>query len=259
MGALLETALSLASRGLHVFPYKPRDKEPAVWNGLRAATTDQNVIRGWWRSRDLNIGLATGERSGVFVVDIDAEAELAKLESRHGTLPGTVESITTKGRHIYFVWPGRRIPNSASKIAPGIDVRGDGGYVLAPPSIHPSGKPYAWSVDSASSFAAAPDWIITGAIAASFSPRGKLPCETSPSTVWAELVAAGVAEGARNVTFASLAGYLLRHRIDVDAVLEILRLWNETRCRPPLPDADVLKIVDSIAGREYRRRAGLGR
>ena len=259
MGALLETALSLAARGLHVFPCKPRAKEPAVWNGLRAATTDQNTIRGWWRSRDLNIGLATGKPSGIFVVDIDAEAELAKLKSRHGILPRTIESITTKGRHIYFLWPGRRIPNSASKIAPGIDVRSDGGYVLAPPSIHPSGKLYEWKANSANGFAVAPDWIITRAIAASFSPRGKLPCETSPSTMWAELVAAGVAEGARNVTFTSLAGYLLRHRIDVDAVLEILRLWNETRCRPPLLDADVLKIVNSIAGREYRRRAGLGR
>ena len=137
MPALLETALSLAARGLHVFPCRPRDKKPALWNGLKGATIDQNVIVGWWSRTDFNIGLATGKRSGVFVVDIDgmkAETELTRLEARHGALPHTVESITARGRHLFFAWPSRMIRNSAGKIAPGIDVRGDGGYVLAPPS-----------------------------------------------------------------------------------------------------------------------------
>ena len=79
----------------------------------------------------------------------DGEASLRKLEAEHGALPDSVESITGKGRHVWFRINGSPIRNSASTIAPGIDVRGDGGYVLAPPSIHPSGKAYAWSVDCA--------------------------------------------------------------------------------------------------------------
>lgn len=168
MSALLQTALSLASRGLHVFPCRPRDKQPAVYNGVKRATIDQDVITGWWRSTEYNIGLATGAQSRVFVVDIDgvdAEAELAKLEQQHDALPRTVESLTARGRHVYFAWPDRLVRNSASKIAPGIDVRGEGGYVLAPPSVHPSGKEYCWSVDSADNFASAPQWLLAKIVA----------------------------------------------------------------------------------------------
>ena len=100
---------------------------------------------------------------------LDAEVELRKLEHAHGALPATVEAITARGRHVYFKIPGERVPNSASKIAPGIDVRGDGGYVLAPPSIHPSGRAYAWSVDSSDTFAVAPDWLLAKII----TPSGR--------------------------------------------------------------------------------------
>ena len=68
--------------------------------------------------------------------------------------------ITARGRHLFFKMPETPVRNSTSKIAPGIDVRGDGGYVLAPPSVHPSGRLYCWSVDSADTFAAAPEWLL---------------------------------------------------------------------------------------------------
>jgi Bifunctional DNA primase/polymerase, N-terminal/Primase C terminal 1 (PriCT-1) len=255
MSALPDTALSLASRGLHVFPCKPRDKKPALWNGLKGATTDPNIIAGWWRTSDFNIGLATGERSGVFVVDIDgmdAEAELTKLESRHGALPRTVESITARGRHIFFTYPDRAIRNSASKIAPGIDVRGDGGYVLTPPSIHPSGKSYEWSVDSADAFAAAPAWLLSAAAKPTAADGTAIAAE------WHELIK-GAAEGTRDNTITRLAGYLLCRRVDPVVVLALLQSWNATSCAPPLPDEDISRIVDSIAGKEMRRRGGFGR
>ena len=164
--------------------------------------------------------------------------------------PPASKSITARGRHIFLLYPDppARVRNSAKKIAPDIDVRGDGGYVVAPPSIHPSGNAYCWSVDSARTFAAAPDWLLT-LIA---EPANGAAAVTPPSE-WRELVK-GVAEGARDCSAAKLAGYLLRRRIDPFVTLELLRGWNATRCAPPLPERDIERIVDSIATRELRRR-----
>ena len=254
MSALLQTALSLASRGLHVFPCRPRDKQPAVCNGVKRATTDQDVITGWWRSTEYNIGLATGALSRVFVVDIDgadAEAELAKLEQQHDALPHTVESLTARGRHVYFAWPDRPVRNSAGKIAPGIDVRGDGGYVLAPPSVHPSGKEYCWSVDSADNFAPAPQWLLAKIVAPSRRDNG---AGGAPAESWRDLVRDGVGEGQRNDMIARLAGHLLRRFVDPLVTLEFLLAWNETCCRPPLVESEVFTIVDSICSIEMKRR-----
>src|SRR5262249_15085341 len=151
---VIGAALALAYKGLAVFPCRPRDKRPATASGLKDATLDLEVIRQWWRQEpQFNIGIATGAISNIFVIDVDgpdAESELRKLEAEHGELPPTVESITARGRHLFFKWPDCIVRNSAGKLAGGIDVRGDGGYVLVPPSIHPSGRAYAWSVDSAS-------------------------------------------------------------------------------------------------------------
>jgi hypothetical protein len=251
---VLGHALAFARRGLRIFPCRPRAKEPACAAGCNEATTDPGTIERWWREEpDYNIGIATGAASGVFVVDldgVDAEAELRRLEAQHGALPASVESITARGRHIFLLYPDppARVRNSAKKIAPDIDVRGDGGYVVAPPSIHPSGHAYCWSVDSARTFAAAPDWLLT-LIA---EPANGAAAVTSPSE-WRELVK-GVAEGARDCCAAKLAGYLLRRRIDPFVTLELLQGWNATRCAPPLPEKDIERIVDSIATRELRRR-----
>jgi hypothetical protein len=87
----------------------------------------------------------------IFVLDVDgldAAASLRKLEDRYGTLPETVASITPRGSHLFFKSENGAVRNSAGAIAPGLDIRGDGGYVVLPPSIHPSGRPYVWSVDS---------------------------------------------------------------------------------------------------------------
>jgi Bifunctional DNA primase/polymerase, N-terminal/Primase C terminal 1 (PriCT-1) len=245
-------ALALARRGLAVFPCRPRGKEPATANGCNAATVDPCLIERWWRQEpDCNIGIATGARSHVFALDVDggdAETALRKLEDEHGALPPTVESITARGRHLYFEWPGKPVRNSAGTVGPGLDIRGDGGYVLAPPSLHPSGRAYCWSVDSAGAFAHAPEWLLAKANGGNGNGAA-----TSPSA-WRDLVRDGVNEGARNGSFARLAGYLLRHRVDPVVALEMLLSWNATRCRPPLDAAEVVSIVDSIAARELKRR-----
>jgi hypothetical protein len=237
-----------------VFPCRPLDKRPATTNGLNDATTDLDIIRQWWRQEhQFNIAIATGAVSGIFVIDVDgldAEIELRNLEVKYGGLPSTVEVITARGRHVYFRSPELPVRNSASKIAPGIDVRGDGGYVLAPPSIHPSGRRYEWSVDCAGSLARAPTWLIQ-----KISSRANGTVPAMPPEAWRELVTNGAVEGTRDNTVAKFAGHLLRRRIDPFVTLELLQTWNATRCVPPLPAADIERIVASVAGRELRRRA----
>ena len=139
----LDAALGYAAQGLPVFPCLPRGKEPAIKRGFHAATTNPETIRRYWRVPDRNIGIATGALSGVWVLDIDGDdgaASLRALEAQHGKLPETWSSSTGRGRHIWFRYTGP-IPSSAGRIAPGLDVRGDGGYVVAPPSSIRAGAP----------------------------------------------------------------------------------------------------------------------
>jgi hypothetical protein len=250
---MLRSALTLATKkGLYVFPCLPRDKRPAVANGVKAATIDATTIRQWWRQiPDANIAIATGEPAGIFVVDvdgIDAEAELRKLEAKHGTLPATVEVITARGRHVYFKMPAAPIRNSAGKLAPGLDIRATGGYVLVPPSIHPTGRRYEWSVDCAGAIAEAPSWLTERITNANGAGNG-----ATPPSEWRELIK-GVSEGARDCSLTKLTGYLLRRHVDPFVVLELVRSFNATRCTPPLADKDIERIVSSVAGLELKRR-----
>ena len=116
---MIRSALTLAAKGLYVFPCQPRDKRPATANGVKAATIDEITIRQWWQQiPDANIAFATGTPSKIFVLDvdgIDAEAELRKLEAKHGALPATVEVITARGRHVYFKMPTTPIRNGLFK------------------------------------------------------------------------------------------------------------------------------------------------
>jgi hypothetical protein len=256
---MLRTALALAEKGMRIFPCKPRDKVPATPNGCKDATAGAELIRQWWEYEpQYNIGLATGAPSNVFAIDMDgleAEAELAKLESAHGALPPTVAVITGRGRHLYFQMPPDvSVRNSASQVAPGVDVRGSGGYVLAPPSVHPSGKVYTWSVDSAKAIAAAPAWLLEKVTTPA---NGTLAA--TPASEWRALLENGVGEGARDCTVTRLAGHLLRRFVDPVVVAKLLHSFNETHCIPPLPPADIDRAVNSIAGRELARRNGRDR
>ncbi len=172
LSPLGQAAVALASRGIAVFPLQPRDKKPfADTAGFKDALEHEGVTAKRWRQRpDANIGIATGARSAFWVLDIDgpdAEAAVAALEREHGALPRTVEQRTGRGRHVCFAWPEQCEPydgvrNSASRIGPHVDVRGCGGYIVAPPSIHPSGRVYAWSEGCSPfeiDFALAPAWL----------------------------------------------------------------------------------------------------
>jgi hypothetical protein len=236
-----------------VFPLQPRDKTPATHRGLKDATTDSACINMWWSANSsFNIGLATGSISGVWVLDIDgadAESALRKLETEHGTLPPTVEVITGKGRHLYFRVGEHPIRNSAGQIAPGIDVRGDGGYVVVPPSVHPSDRAYAWSVDSAREFADAPDWLLTLA-----GPGRANKANGKPPEHWYRLLTNTVRNGERNSTLASLSGKLLNIGLDdLTLLLDLMLCVNAARCEQPLPEAEVETIVASVVRTHLRK------
>ena len=138
---LLQATLAYARRGAPVFPCEPGGKRPITRNGHWDATTDPRVIERWWeRWPSANVGVPTGKKSGLVVLDVDLHAggpeSLAKLERAGGPVPKTAKARTGGGGiHIFFRDPPEaEIRNSAGLLGPGLDVRGEGGYVVVPPS-----------------------------------------------------------------------------------------------------------------------------
>jgi hypothetical protein len=162
----LAAALDYAAQGLPVFPCIPRGKTPAVARGFHAATTNPATIRRFWTDPDRNIGIPTGAASKAWVIDIDGdegEQSLASLERQHGDdIPKTHIVITSRGRHVWLAYRGT-IPSSAGRIAPGLDVRGDLGYAIVPPSVHETGHVYSWIGNPREPLGNAPAWLIIAA------------------------------------------------------------------------------------------------
>jgi hypothetical protein len=257
--SLADSALAYTRRGWRVLPCRPRGKEPLTAHGVKDATCDLGAVEAWWhRWPAANIGVATGH--GLLVLDADGdegEESLAALEARHGALELTAHSFTGKGRHVWFKCM-RPVPSSVRRLGPGLDVRSEGGYVIAPPSVHPNGRPYAWDVDhhlDEVSIAEAPPWLLES-LATPSAPNGS----ASPGE-WRNLLRDGVAEGQRNTALARVAGLLFRHLPPCDAwaSVELVKAWNDARCRPPLPEDELNRVLNSIANRELRRRTGEAR
>jgi hypothetical protein len=158
---LLDAALSYAAAGLPVFPCVPRDKNPVTKRGFYDATTNPATIRRYWSRADRNIGIPTGLISGFWVLDVDPGGEEHRrwLEADHGALPRTCAVLTGRGGcHLWFKYT-EAIQSSASRVAPGIDVRGDGGYVVVPPSVHENGRAYHF-IDPECALTTAPEWLV---------------------------------------------------------------------------------------------------
>ena len=154
-------AQRLIDAGYFVFPCKRRDKTPLTEHGCHDATTSTRQVEAWWRRwPGANIGIACGS-SGLLVVDLDGNAALsvyAALEEVHGGTP-TLTSVTGSGWHLIYADESGQGRNTAGLIGPGIDTRGPGGYIIAPPSVHPSGRRYAW-MDDLRQPAPVPDWVL---------------------------------------------------------------------------------------------------
>jgi hypothetical protein len=182
MTNMLAAALAYARKGIPVFPCDPRNKHPYCATGFHAANTNETWIKLWWRQLpDSMIGVPTGPPSKLWVLDVDIDHKrdidgrmaLHELVTHHGPLPATLTSQTPRGgvQH-FFKWNGANIRNSSGKIGDGIDTRGDGGYVILPPSARCDGTPYRWQNPSLSPVDA-PAWLIEEAIkATSHVPDG---------------------------------------------------------------------------------------
>ena len=236
-------ALEAMDRGWCVFPVA--GKVPATPNGLKDASRDFDRIRAWWELHPgRGLAVATGDKSGVWALDLDGERgreAIRELQERHGGLPETVTSRTARGFHLFFRLPeGVTVRNSAGKVAPGIDVRGGGGYVVLPPSPHPSGTAYEWvsgrSPDDLVP-ASAPDWLLHAVQA--HAENGDRP-RAAP-------IPDQILKGQRNHTLASLAGSYRERGSSRDAMAAALHVENQQRCIPPLADDEVERIADSIS------------
>jgi hypothetical protein len=246
-----EAAVRYATAGMPVFPCD-KEKSPLTENGYLNATTHIPQVRRWWaRWENALIAIPTGRVSKLLVLDVDGDEgrdALHDLERRHEPLPVTANATTPGGgEHFYFRYPAVEVRCSVSKLALHINVRGDGGYAIVPPSRLPDGRQYEF--DRRGTVAPLPAWLLELLTAAGRTGQSA----TDPSE-WARMVRDGIDEGERNNQFARLAGHLLRKDLDSDLVLELLLLVN-ARCRPePLPADEVGRIVTSIAGTEARRR-----
>lgn len=245
---MLDAALAYAARGWSVIPMQPQGKRPLVpWREFQHRAASAPEIEQWFRHwPEANVGIVTGQLSGLVVVDVDLRhggpASVAQAESEHGPLPPTIEALTGGGgRHLYYEHPGRRLANRVA-ICPGVDVRGDGGCVVAPPSMHPCGRRYAWLAGRG------PDEIALAAPPAHFFAAPSSPTNAAGHSTghWRRLIREGIGEGRRNDTIASLTGHLLWRGVDPEVVLELMLAWNRTHCRPPLPDDEVAQAVRSI-------------
>ena len=233
-------AKAYSKQGWQSFPCRPHDKTPLVkWADV--ATTEENMLVGWWDNfPDANIGIACGKRSGIVVLDVDAGHggydSLTKLIDQYGPLPETPVSKTgSGGEHVFFKHPGIEIRNSASKLGQGLDIRGDGGYVVAPPSLHPNGNTYEWVVrPSQVELSDMPAWMV--GLLKENKPEPKESGGTSQEVV----------EGGRNDYLAKMAGAMRRKSFSEDAIFAALQIHNREKCSPPLSDGEVYQIAKSI-------------
>ncbi|MCM2332379.1 MAG: bifunctional DNA primase/polymerase [Anaeromyxobacteraceae bacterium] len=274
---LTQIALWLASLGFHILPVhavssglctcgnsqcRSPGKHPRTQSGSKDSTRSSSTIAEWFDGLfgNGNIGIATGATAGIVVLDVDprhgGEDSLAALETQHGELPMTPTSKTGGGGlHFFFAHPGDSVRNSANAVGPGLDVRGEGGFVVAPPSLHASGGRYEWLSGRGPdqvALALPPPWLVQ-------AMRGERDAGSRPSDQGRRVEVRGLAgggadEGGRNDAVARLFGHLVRRDVDIQVATDLMLAWNREKNRPPLPDDEVIAVMQSIAGTELRRR-----
>lgn len=239
MNSVSCAAAQYIAMGYPVLPLKAKSKVPDTRHGKKDASADPNTVSAWFPAdTERNIGILTGDRSGLLVLDIDPRNggtdSFERLKVEYGQLPRTRCARTGGGGlHFYFSIPanspavGDR-PNVGG--FSGVDIKADG-YVVAAPSIHESGTPYMWESDVP--IAIAPDWLIQLAMG---KKREKTAARVSDQSI---------VEGGRNDTLFRLACSLRNRGLSADGILAAVTAENSARCDPPLPLEEVESVVQS--------------
>jgi putative DNA primase/helicase len=217
-------------------------------NGVKDATTSEETIRRWWRMwPDANIGIATGEPSGFDCLDVDPRAggdvALTELIEKHGELPKT-STIRTGGGgyHLLFTHAGIQFKNSASDIGEGLDVKTTGGYIVAAPSLHVSGKRYEWTDMTAP--APMPAWLLEELTKPKPKREGK--AREKDGTFAVTIEGPPITEGKRNKQLFRICSALRGAGINQEQIEKAALEINAARCQPPMEDEEVLGIAESV-------------
>jgi hypothetical protein len=231
--AIPPEVLAATARSWYVLPVQARGKTPLIAAWPQKASRDAATVAGWVKQfAGCNWGVLTGRRSKLFVLDCDGEAgkrELLAFARIGLLLPATLTVCTGRGKHFYFRLPdGWRVPNSVGKVAPGLDIRGDGGFVVMPPSTHESGERYRYECDHVP-VSEAPQWLIS---------RVASPSLSTPTSIH---------EGFRNDDLTRIAGRHRRRGATQEQIAAILLRANESRCHRPLERDEVLRIAASVS------------
>lgn len=216
-----------------------RGKVPLTPHGYKDASKDAEAVKRLFANcPQANTGIATGKVSGIFVLDIDIKngaggaESLTGLEREHVPLPPTVEVKTCSGgRHLYFRYPESGV-GCKTGIRKGIDIRGDGGYVVAPPSVI-DGKSYEWTNGPDTPLADAPDWLLEF-----ISPKGSQPDLSDKDALITQN---------RNNTLMLMGVNLRKMGLEHGEIEKNLQSINAARCSPPLDKAEVSKIARSVS------------
>jgi len=242
----LDAALFYNSIGWSVIPIRVKDKKPALkWEKYQKVRAGEEQIRAWWKKwPQANVGIVTGAISGIIVLDVDGSEGRKSLEGKD--LPPTTCAVTgSGGAHYIFKHPGSEVRNFAKRL-PGLDLRGDGGYIVAPPSIHPSGGIYEWGLPPEMEQPRwAPAWL-----------KDLLGVKTSSGEgprVDPGKVLSGIPEGSRDTEIFKYASSLRARGMKKEEA-EILVLQAAAACTPPFPREEALTKIESA----WKYPAGTG-
>lgn len=258
---LADAAHDYVERGLAIIPLGVGKKEPVTKSGLNDWTDNPGQIDVWWGQGEhagkrgnpsYNIGMACGQVSGgIIAIDLDCHSDeanglhfLRDWEVEHGKLPETWTQITGSGGKQLFYRAGQDIRNSANGEI-GVDVRGNGGYVVLPPSLHPCGDCYEWSISPDDMDVADADDKVYDFIRAVSKTKKRVDGWNAEKTG----IPSEIKEN-RNETLFSLGRSFLSRGTGHDEVATLIRSLNATICRPPLPADEVEKLIGSINSKE---------
>ncbi|MCI7304340.1 MAG: bifunctional DNA primase/polymerase [Clostridiales Family XIII bacterium] len=251
---MLESALTYASMGLAVFPLKFKGKEPATPDGFKSATTDPERIKAWWGKPPgdkNNIGIATGQISGsLIVIDIDKDPEkgidgyesLLDWTNQYGALPETAMTITGRGGN-HLLYRAKAPERSRTNLYPGIDIRADGGYIVAPPSVHPNGQLYEWEQEL-DEYGITP---VNDTVSTFLHPLEDLD---RPALEMPEMIPSGE----RNASLFKLACSLRDKGLSESAIATAVKEENRAKCVPPLGDREINILIGSAMKYEPEHR-----